>query len=94
MSGAVEWAGRPITSWLVDAVLLVMIVEAVVLILHHRRTGQGLGPRDCFASLGAGLALVLALRGATGFADATQLAILLMVAGVMHAWDLRRRWPG
>lgn len=74
----------------VDLVLAVLALEAVALLLLHRRTGAGLGPRDVAAKLLPGLCLLLALRAAGGGGPAV--VLWLAAAGVAHAVDLRRDW--
>lgn len=76
----------------VDAVLLLVMVEAVALALWHRRTGRGPEPRHLLPNLAAGFCLLLALRlGLTGGGSAT-LALCLAGALVAHLADLRIRW--
>jgi hypothetical protein len=76
----------------VDFIIAVMLVEAIVLLLWHRRTGKGIAPRDLLATLSAGLFLVLALRLALTGAGAWAMALLLAAGGIAHALDLWRRW--
>lgn len=69
-------------------------LEAVILARLHRRTGRGIPPRILLPNLGAGACLIaaagLALRGAWwGWIGA-----FLLAAGLLHALDLHRRWPG
>ena len=77
---------------LVDLVLAVLVIEAIVLMLHDRRTGQGIASRDCLGLLGAGLFLALALRCALSGAWLGWIALSLLLALLAHLDDLRRRW--
>lgn len=77
---------------LIDAVVVLAVVEGLALALYHRATGRGLAPRDYAWHLLSGLALMLALRRSVGDGfDAVALA-WLAAAGVLHAVELRRRW--
>ena len=77
---------------LVDLVLAVLVLEAAVLVLYHRRTGSGLPPRDCAGLLSAGLFLALALRCALSGASLVWVVLCLLLALLAHLDDLRRRW--
>jgi hypothetical protein len=77
---------------LIDLVIVITLLEGVALALHHRMTGRGLAPADFMPSLASGLALMIALRAALDGAPAAWVAAALMLAGLAHAADLRRRW--
>jgi hypothetical protein len=79
-------------AWLVHAVLAVLVLEAAVLALHHRRSGRGLAPRDWAAMLAAGFGLAIALSLAVNGAHALFVAAALGAAGIAHAADLTVRW--
>lgn len=72
-----------------DVVLAFVTVEAVALFLLRRRTG--LQPLDVLGQLGAGTALVLAVRCALTGADARWTAGFLAAALPAHLFDLARR---
>ena len=76
----------------VDAVIAFTVIEFVVLVWRHQRTGRGLGPRDLASGLAPGLGLMVALR----LADLPQVpwpvVLALAIAGLAHAWDFRRRF--
>ena len=76
----------------VDAVIAFTVIEFVVLVWRHQRTGRGLGPRDLASGLAPGLCLMVALR----LADLPQVpwpvVLALAIAGLAHAWDFRRRF--
>ena len=76
----------------VDAVIAFTVMEFVVLVWRHQRTGRGLGPVDVATGLVPGLCLMIALR----LADLPQVpwpvVLALAIAGLAHAWDFRRRF--
>lgn len=77
---------------LIDIVIVVTLLEGAALALYHRRTGRGMAPRDFLLNLGAGLALMLALRAGLEGAGWGWVAAGLMASGLAHAADLKRRW--
>jgi hypothetical protein len=79
---------------LIDFVIVMTVVESVALALYHQRTGRGLAPQDFVPTLAAGLALMLAVRAGVTGAGWGYVAAGLMVAGLAHAADVRRRWRG
>jgi hypothetical protein len=80
----------PIT-WLVHAVLAVLVIEAAVLAAFHRRSGRGLAPRDWVAMLLAGAGLAIALSLALHGAATAWVAAALAAAGLAHLADLASR---
>ena len=76
----------------VDAVIAFTVIEFVVLVWRHQRTGRGLGPVAVATGLAPGLCLMIALS----LADVPELplpAVLALAgAGLAHAWDFRRRF--
>lgn len=77
---------------LLDAILLLIVVEAVVLGLWHARTGRGIAPLDLCLNLAAGALLLLAMRAALVSGNAAAAAPWLAAALVAHLADLARRW--
>ncbi len=77
---------------LVDAVILLTLLEAAALAAYRRRTGAGVAVRDFIVNLGSGLCLMLALRGALAGAGGVVIATWLSAAGLLHAADLALRW--
>lgn len=82
---------RGLLVWLVNGVLMVALLEAAWLLRRAARAGQPAGP--LLANLGAGLALMLALRLALADLAWPWVAACLAGAGLAHALDLRARWP-
>ncbi len=76
---------------IVDAILLLTLLEAVFLLLWRRRTGRGPAPAD-LGNLAAGGCLLLALRAALAQAAWPLLALALLGALIAHLFDLRQRW--
>ena len=83
-----------------DAVLILVVMEAVALALHHRRTGRGVAPRHLFPNLAAGFCLTLVARlcaaggGAPPASRVTLAAVgaVLFAALLAHLLDLAVRW--
>jgi hypothetical protein len=75
---------------LVDGVMALTTLELLALWVFHQRTGRGLAPADYLLNGLAGLALMVALRGAL-----TSLwglvALGLLAAGAAHYADLLLR---
>ena len=76
----------------VELILGFMLVEAVVLVIYHRRSGRGVRPLDLAFNLAAGALLLLALRTALVDPDPLAPAPYLAVALFAHLADLARRW--
>ena len=79
---------------LVDAVMALTALELLALWLFYKRTGRGLAPADYLLNGLAGLALMLALRGAL-MPHWGLMALGLVAAGAAHycdlLWRLRRK---
>ena len=69
---------------MVDAILALVVVEAIALLLLRRAA--------ILPNLLAGFMLLAALRLALGGAGLPAIALCLLLAGIAHAVDLRRRW--
>jgi len=77
---------------LIDAILVVVVIEAVLLLGLWRATGRGVAPGDLAPMLAAGAMLMLALRlTLTGYGWMPVCACLAL-AGAAHVADLSRRW--
>ena len=79
---------------IIDAILALMLIEAVVLATHYRRHGRGLPWPELVVNLGAGAALMLALRSALTTAAWGWTALFMGLALIAHLADLRTRWRG
>jgi hypothetical protein len=76
---------------LVDAVVVVALLELAALVAWHAATGRGLAARDVAANLCAGLCLLGALRSVLAGSAWPVCALWLAAAGAAHATDLVRR---
>lgn len=79
---------------LLDAILLLLLLEGMGLALWHRRTGRGPAPWRLVPNLLAGAFLILALRTALAEAPAASLLLWLAAAFLAHLLDLRVRFRG
>jgi hypothetical protein len=77
---------------LIEGVIAFTLLQGVALIVYHRKTGNGVAPREFAANLVSGLCLMLALRGALAGTWWGWTALLLLGSGLVHASDLWRRW--
>lgn len=78
---------------LVDAVIVLTLVEFFLVRWLFGRTGRGVAPRAIGLNLFSGLALMCALR--TALADAPSpalIALFLAAAGLLHGLDIGRQW--
>jgi hypothetical protein len=89
MSGA-----GPVSFHPVDALFSLLLLEAVGLLLWHRRTGRGPAPQRLVPNLLAGAFLLAALRTALVDGPRTVLLLWLAAAFFAHLLDLRVRWSG
>ncbi len=76
---------------LAAAVLLVTLLELLALSWARRR-GVGLPSRAWLLNLLSGACLLAALYTSSVGADLPVVAGWLLLAGVLHAWDLKRSW--
>jgi hypothetical protein len=77
---------------IVDLILALVVLEAVLLAVLHRRTGRAPAPTALAPNLCAGAALLVALRCALTGAWWGWVAAALLAALVAHGWDLSSRW--
>ncbi len=76
----------------VDCILGFMVLELIVLSLVRIHGGPLFRPLEIIAGVGAGAALLLALRAALRGEAWAHVAPWLLVALGLHLWDLRIRW--
>ena len=79
-------------SALMDAILGLVVVEALVLAFFRARTGGGIALRALIPNLAAGFMLLLTARLALGGAPTLALAASLLGALFAHLADLGLRW--
>lgn len=77
---------------IVDCILGFMVIEAMVLILVRKRVGPRLQPLELLVNIGAGAALLLALRAALVGSPWPLIAAWLLFALGFHAAELALRW--
>ena len=80
------------SSQIADLVIAVTLVEAIGLIAYRQATGRGLPVAALLGMLAPGLCLMEALRLALTGGGWQSTALCLLLAGVAHLDDLRRRW--
>lgn len=80
-----------IILWGVDAAIVVLVVEALILLWLRRKSGRGLPPATILLIAGSGLALILALRAGLHGQGLIVVGLLLSFGGILHAIDLTRR---
>ncbi len=77
---------------LIDAVIVVTLLEWIALLVLWRLRGAGMPPPALARMLLPGLCLMLAVRGVMLAAPWYWMATLLSAAGLTHLIDLRARW--
>ena len=77
---------------LVDAILLLTVIEWCALALYHRWTGRGVAPSEFALNLLSGMFLLAALREALVGGWWGWVAAALAGALAAHLVDLGRRW--
>jgi hypothetical protein len=80
---------------LVDVIIVAVLVEGIALALLRRRWQRGMPVREVASFLGAGLALLVALRvsmPALGAGSRPLFAAAMGVALVCHLWHVAQRW--
>jgi hypothetical protein len=78
------WSG----ARLVDAILILTVLETAGLWAYHRFTGRGLKPQDYLLNLVSGLCLMTGIKTVVMGADWPLTALCLMAAGCAHGADL------
>lgn len=82
------------TPQFIDAVLVLVVLEAFAILLLRARRGVGPAPLGFLCTLFAGGFLLLALREALAGASSPVIAGCLAFAGAAHLADLSLRWNG
>ena len=77
---------------LIDAVIILSLLELVGFGWAYKRWGRGVPPQEIRLNLCSGLALMGALRAALSATHPMIIMALLLVAGIFHALDIRVRW--
>lgn len=77
---------------LIDAILIVVVLEIIGLTLYWRSTRNGIAMVDLLPNVLAGGFLLLALRLVLSGAGWMPCCASLAAAGFAHLVDLKRRW--
>jgi len=78
--------------YLVDAIILITVLEWFGLRWFYRKTGKGVAPADISLNLLSGLCLMLALRFLLSATPTAAVVAMLLLAGVFHGLDIFTRW--
>ena len=81
-----------INARIVDLIIGFMLFELMVLIIVRKKTGKGPPAGQLLAFLGAGFALLMALRTALLHGPWTSMAVWLLLALCAHLADIFNRW--
>jgi hypothetical protein len=84
--------GFVLTLRFLDAVIALVVAEAIALGVYRSTTGRGMPPSEVVAFLGAGLAMVVGLRLWVAGASAAAFAGAMGVSLVLHVWHVAQRW--
>lgn len=77
---------------LIDAVIVVTLVECAALTLWHRFSSTGVAPREFALNVLSGLCLMFALRCLARDPGSAWIALFLLAAGMAHGADIVVRW--
>ncbi len=76
----------------IDAVLVLMLLEFLALVIYNRCSGRGIAPLALGVNLVSGAGLLLAIRALIGSGWWGWTAVFLAMALAAHVVDLRLRW--
>ena len=77
---------------LIDAILVLVVLEGIALIVVRQLSGRGPAPAQVAAFLASGACLLLALKAALAQAGWVAISAALLCALIAHAVDLWLRW--
>ena len=80
------------TGRIVDLMLLFVVVEVALIGIYRRRRGGGIAMVPLLVNVGAGGALMIALRMCATQAGWRWVAVFLVTALLFHVADLAMRW--
>ena len=75
-----------------DAVIALVVAELAALVIYRRLRRRGMPIGEVVAFLGAGLALLVALRSRAQTGSGLAFGAAMTVALVCHVWHVRQRW--
>lgn len=80
------------TTQLIDAIIVLVVLEAIGLVVFRRANGRGMPPREVVSFLGAGAGLLIALRVLISDGSFVWFAAAMLVSLAMHVWHVKQRW--
>lgn len=80
------------TTQLVDAIIVLVVLEGMGLVVFRRANGRGMPPLEVVSFLGAGAGLLIALRVLISDGSLLWFAAAMLVSLVMHLWHVKQRW--
>ena len=82
------------TLW-IGCILAAMALEALALVVFHRRTGRGPPAASVLPNIAAGAMLLVGMRLALAGTSWGWISLCLLLSLAAHLADLRQRWtPG
>ncbi len=79
---------------IIDAILVLTLLECLFIAGYHARTGRGPEPAPFVVNVLSGVCLMIALRCALIGAWWGWISVCLLGSLAMHLLDLMRRWAG
>ena len=76
----------------VDAILVLTLVEAAGLVVYNRMTGRGIAPLALVPNMAAGFSLMLGIRLTLEGAGSLALPACFVASLACHLADLASRW--
>jgi hypothetical protein len=81
-----------LSTRLIDAIIAGVVIEGVALAAYRGLTGRGVRIPEAVTFLGAGLALLIALRLALSGAPRAAGGGALLAALELHVWHVAQHW--
>ena len=75
-----------------DIILLFLGLEIVVLLAIRGVARRGMPWRECISFLGAGFAMLIALRAVAVGQHPAVFAVAMLVSLALHVWHVVQRW--
>jgi len=77
---------------LLDAIIAATVVEAALLVAYRAMTGRGMRVREVVSFLGAGVALLAAIRVVARGGSPALFGFAMLWALGLHLWHVAQRW--
>ena len=81
-----------LSTRLIDAIIAGVVIEGVALVAYRGFTGRGVRISELATFLGAGLALLVALRLALSGAPRATGGVAQLAALALHVWHVLQHW--